>query len=293
MKNIKKIDSHKIIAKRNLDLVKSFGTGVFMHKFVFSFLSLCFITTCSGLDLFVVHSIPKCGTHFIETTIHFLTEKKMAVAKITESNLQNSIKLDFIIRSISAFNQEVAQLLSDHHYKMVCIYRDPRDAIVSLVVYLRSFNGQGVYRDFFQVDPDFDQLSFDDQMLSVMTSEGSNKNYFDYYRNRIEWHKLPLSYGVKYENLVGSNGGGDDATQLNEILQIASHINQPITPKKAKKLASSVYRSRGIEYIEGKEFHHAQIGSWKQFLNPQHIQIVKEKFNDVLISLGYEENGDW
>ena len=176
---------------------------------------------------------------------------------------------------------------------MISIYRDPRDAIVSLVVYMRTFKGRNVKRDFFEVEPNFDALSFDDQLLSVMTSNEINKNYFHFYFARINWHRLPNAYGVKYEDLVGAKGGGSDETQLREIEGIAKFIHLPLSPEKAKEIASAIYESKGSEMIEGKVFTSGKIGSWKKFMKPHHKEIFKRKFGDLLIKLGYEKSTRW
>lgn len=262
-----------------------------LKKFTFASLLFCF-QACFAYDKFVIHAIPKCGTHFLQATITELvgvptlfTVRPSFAAKIKEAENKQRI-----LRLSCAFNPSNLQILRQQNYKLISIYRDPRDALLSLAVYMRSLKGRGVKRDFFEVVPNFDDLSFSQQLLSLMNSKN---NYFKYYFARLNWHIPSISYGVKYENLVGSQGGGDDALQVQEILNIANHINLPITFEEAQEVASKIYRSSGVEMIEGKEFVHGKIGSWKKFMHPIHKDIFKEQFGDLLITLGYENDKNW
>lgn len=261
----------------------------------FALLSLLFCFHASfALDKFVIHSIPKCGTHFLEKTITELTGTPTFYSgdpfpvKLAEAD-----KGGKILRFATPFNPNQLQLLMQKDYKLICIYRDPRDAFISLVVYLRTFKGKGIRRDFFEVAPNFDDLSFNEQLLSVMVSKNKQGNYFSFYLTRHNWRTTPIAYGVKYENLVGSHGGGDDALQVQEIVNMAKHINLPITSNQAQEVASKIYHSSGKEIIDGKEFTHGTIGSWKKFMHPVHKEIFKNRFGDLLIKLGYENDKNW
>lgn len=262
-------------------------------RILFFMLYFLSFTLCSAYDPFMIHSTPKCGTHFLQTTITALTGKQCKDIRLCRETLEMVERANQIGRLHTSYTLMDMQYLTDMRYKLIAIYRDPRDAIVSLVVYMRRFKGQGVVRDFFEVHPSFDHLSFDQQLHSVMTAKGLNKNYFHYYLARVNWHFAPIAYGVRYENLVGSRGGGDDLVQVQEILNICQHINLPITLERAKQIASKIYHSSGVEMIEGKPFYHAQIGSWRNFMSPENKDIFKECFNDVLVKLGYEKDRNW
>jgi Sulfotransferase domain len=264
------------------------------HMIILFLLIFSCFHSCLAHDKLIIQSIPKCGTHFLQKTITEITEKPTFNNTGTmEENLTEADKEEKILRISCPFNMELANIFSKKGYKLICIYRDPRDALISLVVYMRSFKGEGVKRDFFEVVPNFDSLSFSQQLASVMSSNERQKNYLHYYFARINWHRLPFAYGVKYENLVGSQGGGDDRWQLNEILKIAEYIHTPISLEKGKEIASKIYSSQGKEIIEGKEFVAGKIGSWKKFMNPKHKEHFKLKFGDLLIKLGYEKNDNW
>ncbi len=264
-----------------------------MKSIIYFTLLVCF-STCFAHDKFLIHSIPKCGTHFLQNVVTELTGKPTFTSEEPFSDkLEASEKFDQILRFNLPFDPDKAHELSHKRYKLICIIRDPRDALVSLIVYLRTYEGQGVKRDFFCVEPEFDSLTFDQQLDSVMTSEKKFGNFFSLYQSRIHWHRLPFAYGVKYENLVGSKGGGNDLLQLEEIVNIAEHINFPIKPKKAREIAAKIYHSSGTVIIDGKVFHHAKIGSWKRFLKPRHKEIFKKVFGNILIELGYEKDLNW
>jgi hypothetical protein len=241
---------------------------------------------------FVIHSIPKCGTHFIQKTLTEITGRATySFGHINESVLSQNEQETRILRFHSPYTQEQATILKNHKTKLISMIRDPRDALVSLVVYMRHFKGKGILRDFFFVSPRFDEMSFDEQLTSVMTEPKSN--YIEFYKARLKWSRSPRTYSVRYENLVGSKGGGDDLLQLIEIYNICRHIGEEKSIEECLEIGQRIYNKHGDEVVDGEIFEHAQVGSWKLFFNEEHKKIAKAQLGELLIELHYEKDLSW
>jgi len=111
-------------------------------------------------------------------------------------------------------------------------------------------------------------------------------------RRFMEWGNY---YIVKFENLIGPNGGGSEETQLTEIYNLAHEVNVTLTPEEAQYIATNLF---GIEDIKDNAqltptFNKGKIGRWKKYFNDKHKKRFKKLYNDFLVEFGYEEDDNW
>lgn len=245
---------------------------------------------------FVVHSIPKCGTHFIQRTMTLLTKQKFRHSGENnfENHLEDAEKRNLLLRLFGPHTQIGNQILTKKRYKLVAMIRDPRDALISLLFYMRRGWGDTSRRDFFIVDHDFDSLSLDEQIMSLIEPRKNGLSYLNYYNSRIGWALSPKSLIVKYEDLVGEEGGGDLNSQIKTIFSIIDYTNLQISHDEVQDILPQLY-AREIKPIRvgNKIFQPGYIGNWKTFLNEEHKTLLKKYWGDLLIQLGYEEDYNW
>jgi len=181
-------------------------------------------------------------------------------------------------------------------------YRDPRDLVVSMARFMKHDKISGV-----------DALSMNDLMLKLiqdnyLTSHQKQDDFstsghppvrdiFDLYNNiYLPWRNVPGCYSVRFENLIGAQGGGSDEKQLEEIKNIAKHIGVSITREKAKKIAENLFGGtltfNATVNMAGTE-QAGQIGSWKSCFTEEHKRLFKEVAGQLLIDLGYEADMNW
>lgn len=244
-------------------------------------------------DRFALHAIPKCGTHFIQRLVKLLTGRNSFNANLTEEGLRYSESHGAILRSFQLYSPEHIQFLKAHHTKLISIYRDPRDALISHLFYMQTFKGQGTKRDFFSVSNDFDDLSFDDQLTSLILGTGMT-SYLDFYYKRIGWTQDPYCLAVRYEDLVGFIGGGSDELQCQTIVDIANYLNMELSSEKLHYVMDNCYQKQGDDIeIDGQVFKRSSTGNWQMFFKPNHKKLFKKRFGRQLIELGYEKNMAW
>jgi hypothetical protein len=97
---------------------------------------------------------------------------------------------------------------------------------------------------------------------------------------------LPNVLSIRFENLVGPQGGGSQEAQIQTITAIAQHINQPITEYEAIFYGECIFGGT-FSFNKGK------IGSWKDYFTPDQRKLFKEHAGQLLIDLGYEKDLNW
>lgn len=247
-------------------------------------------------DLFALHAIPKCGSHLIERAIQLMTDKKSIQSPVRVPILQKACLNNNIVRTFEIYNPHILRTLRGNQHKLIALIRDPRDALISLVFYLRSFAFKPenhLKRDFYIVRPDFDLLTLNHQIKALIAGGHNMISYIQFYRERIQWALQPGNLMVKYEDLVGAEGGGNDISQQLAILSIAQYIHLNLTESRFNHVLENLYVNFGNEIQDGRVFKRSSIGNWKTFFSPQHKALFKKLMGQDLITLGYEKDFNW
>jgi len=146
-------------------------------------------------DTVLLVTIPKCGTHLLIKTIKLMTKKMvyylgdMGMPRIlTKAGLQQSLKNNkpYVHGHLPASKNNM-DLTAHHKLKVIFIYRDPRDQVVSL-----KYHNQGNAPPFGHRGRDLDK------MIPRVTS---------FFSEFLQWQNHPCVYTTKFESLVGSKGG--------------------------------------------------------------------------------------
>lgn len=263
----------------------------------------------------LVNSIPKSGTHLLERVIERLPGMKKGEGFLRTDNanearfiLKGNIESGYGSVAVSLkghqrYYQEIEQILMDYGYKCVLIIRDPRDIVVSHMHWVtREGHKSQMNREYYR------QLSNDDERLLVSIAgrpRGHNQNFaagrelwlvnyhlqYNHIGRRIAaylpWLRSRLVYVTRFENLVGSSGGGSDELQAIEIQNIARHLGMALTEKDIASIASELFTK------DAKTFRKGQIGDWEKSFSWYHKTVFKSLAGQYLIDLGYEQGFVW
>lgn len=241
---------------------------------------------------FFIHSIPKCGTHYIQRIIHLMLPQHISVGNISYPNFQEANANHTILRVNAPFSKEAQQIVYRVNHKCISMVRDPRDALISHLVYMDNLKHQGAHRDFFTVGPGYDDLPLDEKITRLINGGNGTQSYIDFYMHRIGWSFAPSSLMVRYEDLIGD----DEVAQYNKmstILKIAEFIDLDLPSDHLCFVFENMYVKKNDVEKEGKVYERASSGNWKDFLNEHHKSFLKQKIGHVLIMLGYEEDDNW
>ncbi len=183
-----------------------------------------------------------------------------------------------------------AGLLEKYGLRSLLILRDPRDAVVSLLHFI--LNRPGGARNWHLTRT---LQSPDEQLLAVIngfntTNERGRsrlRSIGDRLASVLPWLKVPLNYTTRFERLVGSQGGGSEQEQHEEIANIVRHMGLSPTADQVREVASKLFGQ------ESKTFRKGQIGGWQDHFKAEHKEAFKRVAGQYLIELGYERNLNW
>ncbi|MES2273109.1 MAG: sulfotransferase domain-containing protein [Chlamydiota bacterium] len=251
-------------------------------------------------------TIPKSGSHLLIKLLYLMCDlhPQWHVKPQSLQDLSADGKYPYTHFCLSA---ELLNFYSNSpQIKKIIGVRDLRDVCVSIVHQILKgtwpeFTGNKEKLEWFK------GLSFDDQLMYVICQE---------YQNNVPHAKLQLGIAksaaqavvfcqdpnvlvCRFEDLVGLQGGGDDAVQKNEVARIADFLGLSLFPPEIEHLAAQLYGNAvnpfGMDDFSKYQstFRSGKIGSWKKFFKPRHIAAFKERLGSALIALGYENDNNW
>lgn len=169
------------------------------------------------------------------------------------------------------------------------LIRDPRDQIVSFTKFACDKSKYGT-SDFNDMLLDFIDGKQRKDVYSMKQHIHSDAMWSfgvaEYYKLFLPWMAVDNVYTVHFENLVGAEGGGSTQAQMQELLNIAHHLNIKLSPAKLEYISRNLFGGTST-------FSKGQIGSWKKYFTEEHKQAFKIAAGQLLIDLGYETDINW
>jgi hypothetical protein len=90
---------------------------------------------------------------------------------------------------------------------------------------------------------------------------------------------------VRFEDLVGPEGGGSEEAQRLVVERVAGHLGVPVGEETMRAVKEGLF---GV----GRTFRKGQVGGWRQEFSPEHEQAVEEVAGPLLVELGYDSTPD-
>ncbi len=257
-----------------------------MKKLMYLFLS--FFLNVNLLSVLLI-SIPKSGTHLLFKTVKNITNKDVILERNTPSylgdhghNLYNiTVKdLDFYLtlhqssslHSHLKYTKESEDLLLNKEYKVLFNMRDPRDLAVARAYWIKAL-------------PEYFPGSIDQTLQEILTN--NIVNIANFYNTWLPWMDYPYVLTIRFEDLVGSKGRGNDSRQLATVKAIAKHLSVELSEERAQEIATDLFG------ITKNTFRKGQIGAWKHEFTAEHKELFKQYGGELLIKLGYEKDLNW
>ena len=257
---------------------------------------------------FVLITIPKSGSHMAIKALHLMTGTPPIWHTQFPSFWNIPPEKGFLYTHFCLSPQLEQNYRDLKSLKKIIMIRDLRDVAVSMVRQIQKAPWPGMSKE--ERDA-FLQMPFDEQLLFVIGYEydiyevaaiAPNSNQVSLTRvaaQAIEYAQDPNNLVMRYENLIGEQGGGNEEDQLNELCAIASFIEIDLDPLQIIDIAKQLYGNDHDPF--GKTslrnykstFSKGKTGSWKTCFKEEHIRLFKEKLGDALILLDYEQNYNW
>lgn len=233
----------------------------------------CLFLNCDATKI-IITSIPKCGTHLVDKCVGLLTKKNNSNLLVTFVQENQLIKFDenkeYLVSHVSCYLLAKSNI-KNQKYKCLFIYRDPRDQIVSDIFWdIRNETKNKVVIE----------TPFKDRLKSKI------EGIVNLYKRFTPWLKEQYCYSMKFEDLIGQKGGGDDIVQRKVINEICKYLELKCNKKLIDHCINNLFGGTHT-FREGK------IGGWKKYFLPEHVTLFKEQAGQLLIDLGYEKDLNW
>jgi hypothetical protein len=163
--------------------------------------------------------------------------------------------------------------------RVIYNYRDPRDVLLSFVNYLCGATGRGFGR--FNEFQTFSRtlLSLPDTRSRLLYAiEDPSFPGHDAFKQGIWLLRHPNVCKVRFEDLVGPNGGGTESAQLETVAAVLAHLGIEDDPRTH---AARLFNPQAFTFYRG------QIGAWREFFDHELIQLFKKEFQGVVEAYGY------
>lgn len=255
---------------------------------------LIIVLNAQAANPILIASIPKCGTFLLAECVKKITPITLCHAEsdhlvISDKDIQK--KKNIVGHALPALND--LNKLREAGYKIIFIYRDPRDQAVSMIRMTKETTWF----------PHLKKIPFDNALthwISHTSALYTGKNHWvnpelkmfkgvnDLYHRYLQWLDYVdegLVYVTTYERLAGPKSGGSEEIQVQELINIAQHIGAELPRDKAIQIARTIH---GPVKPDRKK-----IGTWKKFFKRSHIEQFKKVAGSLLIDLGYESDLNW
>lgn len=169
------------------------------------------------------------------------------------------------------YTADLPPLLADYQVRHVFIIRDPRAVLASLLSFI--LDTKGMPKPHF-LEADFRQLNAQ-QRLDLLLEGGYAPQagvqvaaFRDIFHKMLAWQQDPQCLVVKFEDLVGEQGGGTQARQAACFERIATHVGRALDTELMGRF-SQIYSTKSRTFRQGS------IAGWQQSLDAASVERVR------------------
>jgi len=162
--------------------------------------------------------------------------------------------------------------------KLVYNYRDPRAVLVSAVNYLRRTPPPDHHAPYLFLAPILARFPSTTAALSAAVDLLGDSIAREY-RASLWLRHHPDACVVRYEDLVGAAGGGDDGAQLDCVTRLLAHVGSERDPREVARSAFD----RG-----SRTFFRGQRDAWKADYEPGDLRRFMARHGDLVAAFGYD-----
>jgi hypothetical protein len=280
---------------------------------------LNFFQECNTSPKIFVNSLPKSGTHLLTSILELMPGLKIQPLPLTRGLRRHSLNylffyskrtvfagidqpcevkiqtLAYILKKLQEgfvtsghipYQQSVVDLLKLNNIQTFFVIRDPRDVVVSKIYYNMKLKHHFLHKKYMAMDSNKERLKA--AILGVKNKDGSYLalGIAEKLASALPWLQTEGFMGIRFEDIIGSKGGGDPEKQVQSILSIAMHIGFSLTEEQAVDIGEKMFGT-------GRTFRKGILGDWKNHFDEELKDIFKRTSGQYLIKLGYEKDFDW
>lgn len=254
------------------------------------------------------NSFPKSGTHLLVQILHAFPTIGPAVDRgmgpiltfVPENGRKRSTQE--ILTDLCALragdlcfghviaNPEIREYMSRQPVAHFFIVRDPRDVVISHAFFLADKAVDHVHHAYYK-----QLVSMDDRIRASILGrpdwggeepfEGDFPDIGARFQPYLDWLSQPGVLVLRFEDFILSR-----SEALNHLLDYAEERGFPIRVN--RKQAIDIL-TKAIDPKSSFTFRGGRVGDWQKHFTVEHKELFKGCAGDLIIRLGYEQNGNW
>lgn len=224
--------------------------------------------------------------HKIFTRLAHYYELNMQVSNANGESLRSETDILFANHSQTDLS-ELGDFVGSH------MIRDPRDAIVSGYFFHLWTDEQWAH----EARADLGGKSYQEHLNGLSQEEGIEaeigrfETYIQHYRLDQWNYDDPRMFEIKYEKLIH-----DEASEFENLFRHYGFDKKAI--RLGLDFAEQVSFKNVTQRKMGEESQRSHLRSgkprqWVDILTPKHCELIKSRFGELLIRMGYEKDQQW
>jgi sulfotransferase 6B1 len=233
----------------------------------------------------LMNSIPKAGTNLIEQALsHFPLLHRSGFRTLggwNEISPATLAKISSLERGGVALGHlpahpELLTAIKKAGVRPLLMVRDPRDQIVSYVKYVTSIDKTHPAHSYFA------SLKNDKSryLAAINGVDGIKSPVNETLQKYSGWLDFDAMV-VRFEDIIGSLGGGNDEKQFKVICEIGDFIGISLSSNTAQSICKKIFAPTAIT------FRSPQVNGWREHLNDEHLDVLESKCSGLLKRYGY------
>jgi hypothetical protein len=229
-------------------------------------------------------SIQKSGTHLIQRVMKQAGFAGKGVGKECRLSHFNGLSDDQYLWTHFTPSDEVQKAIEEGNEQIYIIfnYRDPRDVLASWFHWLHPKTEKNMHAHQSYMKKVYSAFS-DDELIKIFIKidkfrevEYNPLEHFRYARVLL-FH--PRILKIRFEDLVGSKGGGSDEKQMETVRSLLSYLDLDVA--ESESIARSAFDSKSETFRKG------QIGGYKELFSFDHLKMFNQLHGEIIRQYGY------
>jgi len=173
-------------------------------------------------------------------------------------------------------------LLDEFGFNKIAMIRDPRAVLVSYIHYVRELPSHFLYRR-------FASLSFDECVAFTLKggeiAYGNTHIYINPFFEKLfridRWRAKPGALWIRFEELVGAQGGGGELSQDRMLKDIAVLLEKQDGSHNLSSIKSGLYGGTAT-------FRKGKVNAWREEISKPLLDQCNQDLREVILAWGYE-----
>jgi hypothetical protein len=229
-------------------------------------------------------SLQKCGTHLIEGVFDVagLEKKSVSGDRCSMSSFLGMSSENYICSHFTPADDIQMALEENKGVYIIFNFRDPRDVLVSWFHWMHPSNPMPMHAHMRYMQKVYATFT-DEELINIFLT---NDKFRAVEYNPLEAFRLsrvllfhPKVLKVRFEDLVGPQGGGNRTRQVDAIRQIYDYLE--LGNVDPERVADAIFSK------DSPTFRKGQIGTYKEFLSEQQLDLFNRLHGDIMRQYGY------